>query len=293
MNICKTVVLASFAFAGGCLSEEVMSPDRSFFEQKQVDELYPYCRLEYNMHSYQFNEFLNNLSRKRALTIIQAVKQEYLEANPLEQIISDIKKEFVWKSSHWITYGFKDAESIDYDKTVRWVAEKILKEEKELHTLTTFQVERLICEAFFEQIWDHMSVEDREKALKKMNVEGFDSNRIAGIAALGGSAALATLSTTVIFSGFAFYTGLSTVICTAAGVVGVVLPFSIYTGAAATAALLSGPIGWGLIALCSAGGAALLGSANYQKTAQMIIAIHLIKVDALEKSGVSIEKFLR
>ena len=126
-----------------------------------------------------------------------------------------------------------------------------------------------------------------------MKIEGIDSNQIAGIAALGGSAALATLSTTIIFSGFAFYTGLSTFICSAAAIVGVSLPFGVYTGAAATAALLGGPIGWGLIALGSVGGAALLGSANYQKTAQMIIAIHLIKVDALEKSGVSIEKFLR
>ena len=292
MNICKTVVLASLALAGGCLSENVMSSDRTYSEQKRIDELYPYCCLEYDMHSYQFNEFLNHLSWERALSIIQAVNQEY-EANSLEQIISDIKKEFVWKSSHWITYGFKDAESIDYDKTVRWVAEKILKEEKELHSLTTFQVERLICEAFFEQIWDHMSVEDREKTLKDMKIEGIDSNQIAGIAALGGSAALATLSTTIIFSGCAFYTGLSTFICSAAAIVGVSLPFGVYTGAAATAALLGGPIGWGLIALGSVGGAALLGSANYQKTAQMIIAIHLIKVDALEKSGVSIEKFLR
>lgn len=292
MNICKTVVLASLALAGGCLSENVMSSDRTYSEQKRIDELYPYCCLEYDMHSYQFNEFLNHLSWERALSIIQAVNQEY-EANSLEQIISDIKKEFVWKSSHWITYGFKDAESIDYDKTVRWVAEKILKEEKELHSLTTFQVERLICEAFFEQIWDHMSVEDREKTLKDMKIEGIDSNQIAGIAALGGSAALATLSTTIIFSGFAFYTGLSTFICSAAAIVGFSLPFGVYTGAAATAALLGGPIGWGLIALGSVGGAALLGSANYQKTAQMIIAIHLIKVDALEKSGVSIEKFLR
>ena len=286
------IVLASLALAGGCLSENVMSSDRTYSEQKRIDELYPYCCLEYDMHSYQFNEFLNHLSWERALSIIQAVNQEY-EANSLEQIISDIKKEFVWKSSHWITYGFKDAESIDYDKTVRWVAEKILKEEKELHSLTTFQVERLICEAFFEQIWDHMSVEDREKTLKDMKIEGIDSNQIAGIAALGGSAALATLSTTIIFSGFAFYTGLSTFICSAAAIVGVSLPFGVYTGAAATAALLGGPIGWGLIALGSVGGAALLGSANYQKTAQMIIAIHLIKVDALEKSGVSIEKFLR
>ena len=97
---------------------------------------------------------------------------------------------------------------------------------------------------------------------------------------------------TAAFSGFAFYTGMSSLLYSAASVVGVTLPFATYMGASSTVAVLSGPVGWAIITVGAAVGAGFIGMPDYQKTAQMIIAIHLIKVDAIQKSGLKIQDYI-
>lgn len=65
----------------------------------------------------------------------------------------------------------------------------------------------------------------------------------AGIAAMSGAAAIAALSATVYFTGFAFYSNLSVVLSTVAGFLGVTLPFAAYTTASSIISVLSGPVG--------------------------------------------------
>ena len=121
---------------------------------------------------------------------------------------------------------------------------------------------------------------------------GSDVKNIAGISALTGSAALTTLSGTVAFSGFAFYTGMSSFLCSAASVLGVTLPFSIYMTTSTAIAALSGPIGWCIAGIGVIVGGVFIGQADHQTTAKLIIAVHLIKVDAIQKSGYDVKDYL-
>ena len=259
--------------------------------QIKEDPLLKYCRLHGKMDSKSFDEFISHMSKERQLSVFSAIdknlsKYDKIDSNSRYNII---KEQLVWQSSHWISYPFKDKENVNYDEIVRWVAKKY--DISGIETKSTIRIERLILSKMFADIWDKMTAEQRKAALEKMQNNSKIDN-IAGISLLSGSAALATLSTTVAFSGFAFYTGMSSLLCSAASVLGVTLPFATYVGASSTVAVLTGPVGWALIAVGAAVGAGFIGMPDYQKTAQMIVAIHLIKVDAIQKSGLKIQDYI-
>ncbi len=177
-------------------------------------------------------------------------------------------------------------EDIDYHEVVKWVAGKLDIEEKKIESYSTFLLEREILEQMFVKIWDGLSKEQREQLLNQLDPNGKIQDKV-GIAALSGAAALAALSATVYFTGFAFYTTMSVVIHTVAGFFGLTIPFAGYMGASSLVAILSGPVGWALIALGAIAGIALLGRANWKKCAAFVIQMHLLKVQALQAAGVS------
>ncbi|MEZ4731397.1 MAG: hypothetical protein R3E79_30125 [Caldilineaceae bacterium] len=130
-----------------------------------------------------------------------------------------------------------------------------------------------------------MSVEQRQELLNKIDPNGKIKDK-AAIAALTGSGAIAVLSTSVAFSGFAFYTSMSVAISTVAGFFGLTLPFAAYTGASSVVAFLSGPVGWAIAGIAALGGIALAGRANVTKTSAFISQIHALKVAALIEAGI-------
>ena len=136
----------------------------------------------------------------------------------------------------------------------------------------------------FATIWDQLSPENRQALLAQIDTRGALKDK-AAIATLSGSGVLAALSTTVYFTGFAFYTTMSTTICAVAGMLNVTLPFAVYTGASSLIHFLAGPIGWALLAIATAAGVALAGRANVTKTVAAISQIHALKVAAVETAG--------
>lgn len=261
-------------------------------KQQKEDPLFKYCCLKGKMASKQFDNFLIHLSDERITNLRQAIglvkpeeKDQKKDRLTRQQ---EIKDWLNWQSKHWATWLVTDKD-VNYDEIVRWTAKKL--KVKDIGALSTFKLERKILNAMFEQIWDKMTQEQRQRTLRNMKGSSEIKN-IAGISALSGSAALAALSGTVFFSGFAFYTGLSTFLYSAASVFSVTLPFSAYMGASTTVAALSGPVGWCIIGIGAAVGATFIGQADYQKTAQLIISVHMIKVDAIQKSGYDVKDFL-
>lgn len=255
------------------------------------DPLLKYCKLHGNMDSKSFDDFLSHMSKKRQLLVLSSINKNVSKYKKLDSVskYKIIKAKLIWLSSHWMSYPFKDKDNVNYDEIVRWVAKKYNISGTE--NKTTIQIERQILSKMFADIWDKMTVEQRKAALLKMQNKSKIEN-VVGISLLSGSAALASLSTTAAFSGFAFYTGMSSLLYSAASVVGVTLPFATYMGASSTVAVLSGPVGWAIITVGAAVGAGFIGMPDYQKTAQMIIAIHLIKVDAIQKSGLKIQDYI-
>ena len=261
--------------------------------RKAPDPLLKYCQLEGIMNAKQFTDFLAHLSKDRQLVVLQACVGDVWKYRDKDRITIDrmIKKELVWMSNHKTLYVFVDKGNIKYDEIVRWVAGELKITGTDL--LPTFRIEHMIMANMFEKSWDKMTPEQREAALKKME-GGSKIKDIAKISKMSGSEALAALSKTVSFKGFEFYQGMSSFLSSAAAILEVTLPFATQTETTttATAATLSGPEGWVLMAVGAGLGAYFMGKSDYQKTARIIIAIHLLKVEAVKKSGLDIKEFL-
>lgn len=254
---------------------------------KTEDPLLKYCSLKGKMDSGRFNNFLIHLSNERMDNLMDAIELNQKNRDRTGKY-REITEWLNWQSKNWAIWLVTD-KTVDYDEIVRWTAKKLKVENVE--TLSTFKLERKILNSIFEKIWDKMTPEQRQRALKNMKESG-DIKNIADISALTGSGALAALSETAAFSGFAFYTGMSSFLCSAAPVLGISLPFPVSMTPGTTIAALAGPIGWCIAAIEASVGNIFIVQADYQKTARLIIALHLIKVDAIQKSGYDVKDFL-
>ena len=202
-----------------------------------------------------------------------------------EQDAKDIQKRVLWLSSNILTYPFKAASNLDYHALVTWVSAESGVAKSIVNSAATFTLERELFKMLFAQLWDKMTTKQRQDLLIKVDSAGLIKDK-AAMAALGGAGALAALSTTVAFTGFAFYTTMSVAIASVASAIGVVLPFAVYGSAASLIGILSGPIGWAIMGLSAIGGMALAGRANLQKTTAFVARIHALKVEALAAGGV-------
>jgi hypothetical protein len=242
-----------------------------------------------NWTARQLNVFLDELpdagllSLKQGLGLLEGTASTAdLVGSPEDQ--RQIKKQLLWVSSNIFKYPVSDIEGIPYHDLVKWVASKTSVDQEIVKSRTTYPLERAINEQAFAMLWDSLDESRRKELLATIDTTGRIQDH-AGVAALGGSAALGVLSATTYFSGFAFYTTMSTVMSTIAGWAGVTLPFAAYTGASSIAAFLSGPVGWALLALGGAVGAAMLGRANWSKTMAFIIQLHSLKAASRHLAG--------
>ena len=217
--------------------------------------------------------------------ITAAVRAGRLEADSTSTYV--ILSNLLWRYNNIGRYPFTDRDQINYHEIVQWVAQKKGVKEHVIPLLSTFMLEQEIHKKFLEGIWDKLTVDQRNQLLKE--IEKQTKTTIAdkaAIAAMGGGAAIAALGTSVAMTGFAFYTTMSTVICAAAGWLGLTMPFWVYTGASATVALLSGPIGWVIAGLSLLGGLTwLVGFPNVDRTAAFVLTMNVIKANKLKAEG--------
>lgn len=222
-------------------------------------------------------------------TVVDAIDRGILPESCVSQ--SAIRKELLWNCCNKLRYHGLDHGKVDYHKeALQWVCGKHDLTSTQIDTLSTFTLEKKFIEKYFEEIWDKLTPEQRTELLG--NIESSSKSTIAnkaGIAAMSGGAAIAALGTTVAFTGFAFYTTMSTVIATVAGWVGATLPFAAYTGASTTVAVFAGPVGWCIAGAGLLGGAVAAGWPDSQKTANFVITVHLIKSKWAEKEGLSLQ----
>ena len=196
------------------------------------------------------------------------------------QLLSAIHKEIVWQSSNIVSYSFKSIEEIDYHRIVSWCAQSVGVDSTTTSFTSTFDLEQAIVKKQFSELWDKLTNNQRLELLEKIDTGHTIQDR-AAVAAMSGTAALASLSTTVYFSGFAFYTTMSVVISTVAGWFSITLPFVAYTTASSTVAVLAGPIGWAIGAVLFAAAVAWTGRANVKKTTALVMQLHALKAGAL------------
>ena len=258
--------------------------------RKPISAAAPFVLPKLKWTPNHLHSFIKALPKNARLTLKKALEllpSGATVANLMsgDQDAKDIQKRVLWLSSNILTYPFKSVSDLDYHAMVTWVAAKAGVSKSIVNSASTFTLERELFKMLFAQLWDKMTAKQREDLLKKVDSAGLIKDK-AAMAALGGAGALAALSTTVAFTGFAFYTTMSVAIASVAGAMGVVLPFAVYGSAASLIGILSGPIGWAIMGISAIGGMALAGRANLQKTTAFVAQIHALKVEALAAAGV-------
>lgn len=203
-----------------------------------------------------------------------------------------IQKQLLRVSSSVFTRPMKKAATLDYHKVVVWLAHKSGVNESIIETSSTFLLERELYKLLFEQLWDKLSEQQRAELLNKIDSTGALADK-TGIVAMGGASAVAVLSGSVVFYGFAFYSAMSVTIASVASAVGVTLPFAAYASASSAVAFLSGPIGWAITGVVGLGGALLAGRADVKKTTALVAQIHALKIEALKAAKVSEKEIFR
>lgn len=245
-----------------------------------VDDLYPYIKPNIRWSTHELSAFLGQLKQADQKLILTSLGKKETENYDVTQI----KKDILWLASNVTTYPFKNKVDYDYHEDImKWLADEYDVEERYRLAGSTFVLERKILNSIFIQIWDKLTPDQRRQILNDMDKNNEIEDK-AGIALAGGAVALTALSATIYFTGFAFYTTMSAMIFASAGFFGLTLPFAAYSGAASTAAVLSGPVGWTILGLAALGSVIFMGRANHAKTAAFVTQLHLIKVQALERS---------
>ncbi len=273
-------LLASAPFVPGCSQKE----------KAPISKAAPYVKPREIWTANHFFEFLQALPPDSMLRLhkSQGLLSQDATTTHLAGPEADaraIQKQLLRLSSSAFTRPFRDASKLNYHDAVVWIAKKVSIAPTLIDNSPTFHLEQLINKQLFVQLWDKLTPDQRSDLLNKIDSNGKVADS-AAIVAMSGAAALAALSTTVAFTGFAFYTTMSLTIAATASVLGFTLPFAAYTGASTIVAALTGPIGWGVIGVASLGGLALAGRANVQKTTVLLTQLHALKVEALQAAGI-------
>jgi uncharacterized protein YaaW (UPF0174 family) len=257
---------------------------------KAIAEAAPFVKPMDKWNANHFYNFLKAiptdtmLALKKSLGILDP-KANATKLKGSDQDAGEIQKHALWLSSNILAYPFRDKSKLNYHELVTWVSSQAGVPQNAIQKLPTFALERELHKFLFIQLWDKLNTKQRKDLLAKLDPNGAIKDK-AAIIALGGASALAALSATVAFTGFAFYTTMSITIATVASTVGITLPFASYAAASSVVGVLSGPIGWALMGAVALGGVALAGRPNLQKTATLIAQIHALKIEALVAAGV-------
>lgn len=240
-------------------------------------------------HYFNFLDALPSramLTLKRGLGLVgETDDEESLAGSP--QDARDVQKHTLWLFSNVFAYPFRDETALEYHDVVTWVCERAGVPKSTIASSPTFALEQQLHRLLFAKVWDQLSTSQREALLNEIDPYGKLKDK-AAIASLSGAGALAALSTTAVLSGFAFYTGMSVAIASAASAAGVTLPFAAYSGASTAVGFLSGPIGWATLAVAALGSAALAGRPNVRKTTALVMQVHALKVEALMAARVPV-----
>lgn len=258
--------------------------------ERQMARVAPFVRPKDSWtaeHLYNFLQALPSdamLGLKTSLGLLPPSASTSRLAGPVEDA-KDVQKHAVWLSSNVLTYPFRDKLNQSHHDLVMWVSQSAGVPLATLQSAPTFALEREVHKLLFAQLWDRLTPKQRRELLEKLDPAGTIKDK-ASVAALGGAGALAVLSATVAFTGFAFYTTMSVTIAAVAAAVGVTLPFAAYATLSTIVGILAGPVGWAILGTTALAGIAIAGRPNVQKTAQLIIQIHALKVEALVAAGV-------
>lgn len=219
----------------------------------------------------QFNDLIDSMgedSLKRTcktLSIPPSAVKNYV-SNPIMK--KEIKTAIANASGGIFS---KDPDNIKYHENVLLPTAQSMNIDKSMiETYDTLSLERAIYNKVLEHNWMSLNENERIDFLKQSSWN-IEQDKIISLSALAGAGFLVGLSTVVNLSGFSFYIGMSNGLFALASGMGIVLPFTVYTGASSAVALATGPVGWVAAAVLAVAGVyAWMKSNDNSKEADML-----------------------
>ena len=213
-------------------------------------------------------------------TVADAIAKGHLS----DELVSplNIKKKMVWRRYNKTTYIFHEKDVLDYHHDyVMWAAKKCGIKGEDSNALSTFFLEQAVYKKKFADIWDKLKPEQRAELLTRVEKNAGSVGDKIAIISMSGAGAVAALSATAAFSGFAFYTSITTGMAVAAGWVGATLPFAAYTTTATAIGALTGPIGWCVAGAGLIGGGIAAGWPDADLIVSFVMTANVIKAKRL------------
>jgi len=217
------------------------------FNQKEIKEMADYLRDERNKLKYSSRQKLNNLLKEE---LIKNVECDMFDNNAVSKVNEKkLSKEIINTSARWKKLEIENPDEIDMKKKVEIITNNfqsmLLKQLSDIDKKMGDK-EKNRADKEIENQLEKMSEERREAIKDALNIEEL-SGEVLRKAVLSSSGPLATIGI-VSLSGFGAYVAFTTVMhAIFTTVLGITLPFGVYTAATSGLAILAGPIGWLLV----------------------------------------------
>lgn len=200
-------------------------------QKKELQSLYPACEnIDSQWNNRHWNEFVG------ALTINQA--KDFLAdesfGKPRNFKIdfesqSSIQDAIKLRVNQACGYRDSNANTLNYhDELVSPISDVIGIDDEFTNKKSTYEIEQAILRKSVADKWDMLSEYRREHFIKNSKWELSTDDKRA-ILAFTGVALVMAIGFAVKIAGFAIYTGLTSAMAALAGLIGVTIPFSIYT----------------------------------------------------------------
>lgn len=200
----------------------------------------------------EFNKFLNNRNMEDrlqlGLTLDLITQEEYENKKNWKDIearcsLDKIRYEINYKSYHF--FSSTSSKEVNYHEIVEWVADSMGVGTSDKGTQ---ELEEEILKKVMEKIWDNLTITQRKDLLLAMQKStGKKIDNIDELILKGGQVAISSLIALKAVFGFKFFSLAMVFLKGVATILGITLPFAVYTGVASLLGILTGPIGWTIL----------------------------------------------
>ncbi len=144
-----------------------------------------------------------------------------------------------------------------------------------------FEKECQIIEQYTSQMMAKMSDVEKQEFIDSLKQEAKKNGEsFSGVIGAGGGILLANAS------GFGVYLLASTAVGSVTSILGITLPFAFYTSMSSTISLITGPVGWAVLAIW---GVSKVGSPNKKKTLSTVIMVAAIRARMIVEKKKSVQ----
>ena len=235
----------------------------------------------------EFNYFLNDCNMEDrlqlGLTLDLITQEEYANKKNWKDIesrcsLNKIRYEINYRSYHF--FSSTSNSEVNYHEIVEWVADSM-----GVGTLnkSTQDLEEEIVKKVMEKIWDNLTITQRKDLLLAMQKNtGKKIDNIDDLILKSGQVVISSLIALKAVFGFKFFSLAMVFLKGVATILGITLPFGVYTGLASLLGFLTGPYGWIILIISLA---VTAGQPDPNDAIKFVITSYFIRMHHIEEKA--------